>query len=294
MADPVLILGGTGMLGHEVVRRFAEAHAVHATARDLARAEEIGLPATLHRLDAYDPDELAGILEDVRPAAVVNCIGLVKQLAEGNQPIPAVTVNSLFPHVAAEAARTAGARFLHVSTDCVFSGDLPLGKAYDEAAPPDPQDLYGRSKLLGEVYDQGAVTIRSSIVGWEIDRASGLLEWFVRQDGKEITGFRKALFSGLTTRALGDVLVEIVDSFPELTGLYHVASQPISKLELIELFRERLDVSCTVNPADEPVVNRVLDPRRFGSETGFEPPSWPSMLDEYLSAPRVGAALREA
>lgn len=282
MTDRVLILGGTGMLGHEAVACFAEHdYEVHASVRDPEKAAQYELPATLHAFDAYEPTVLSELLEVVDPAVVLNCIGIVKQLEDASRPLPAIGLNSLFPHQLAAVCEHHGCRLMHVSTDCVFSGSLPLGEAYTEDDVADARDLYGLTKLLGEVGEPG-LTLRTSIIGWELGRASGLLAWFAQQEGQEVSGFRKAIFSGLTTRALSGILVTLARDFPELGGIYHVAAAPIDKFELLTMIRDRLDLDCTIQPVDEPVINRALDPRRFREATGIEAPSWPDMLDDYL------------
>ena len=286
-----LILGATGMLGHEVVRRFAAAFDVHATARDPATAERFGLPVTLHRLDAAELSTLDELFDRVAPRVVVNCIGIVKQLDEGSRPIPTITVNALFPHYVAAAARKTGARVIHVSTDCVFSGDLPLQRAYAEDDFADARDLYGLTKLLGEIRSPD-LTVRTSIIGWELTRSTGLLEWFAARRGEEVGGFTNALFSGLTTRALADVLLDVSIRYPELAGLYHVSSAPISKHALLTMIDERLRLDVRITPIDHPVVNRVLDSRRFRADTGISVPPWDEMLDAYLAdrSPREAPA----
>ena len=283
--DCALVLGATGMLGHELVQRFAAVYDVHATVRNPAAARAHGLPAALHRLDAFEVQPLRSLLERVAPRVVVNCIGIVKQLEEGSQPIPAITVNALFPHHVQSAVADMRARLIHVSTDCVFSGNLPLERAYTEDDLPDARDLYGRTKLLGEV-GAPALTVRTSIIGWELTRATGLLGWFASQSGMSVQGFTRAIFSGLTTRALADVLLEVSLRFPDLAGLYHVSAEPISKYELLKMLDKRLRVDAEISPVDDPVINRALDSSRFRAATGIEIPSWDEMLDAYLTTDR--------
>jgi dTDP-4-dehydrorhamnose reductase len=283
VSDRVLILGGTGMLGHEAISRFTPHFEVHASVRDPELAAQYELPATLHAFDAYEPQALTELLDVVDPAVVLNCIGIVKQLEDASRPLPAITLNSLFPHQLAAMCEHKGCRLIHVSTDCVFSGRLPLGQSYREEDEADARDLYGLTKLLGEVKEP-FLTVRTSIIGWELERASGLLAWFAGQKGKEVSGYRKAIFSGLTTRALSDVLVEVAQSYPALAGVYHVAAEPIDKFELLTMMRDRLDLDCSIRPVDEPTVNRALDPSRFRAATGIEAPAWDEMLDDYLTA----------
>ena len=288
----VLILGGTGMLGHAAVDVLARDFEVHATVRDPDRARRLGLDVPLHALDGAGPDAPATldvILAATGAEAVVNCVGLVKQLEEASRPVPAITLNALFPHQAAEVCAARGARLIHVSTDCVFSGDLAPPDRYGEDDLPDCRDLYGRSKLLGEVVEDG-LTLRTSIIGWELERASGLLEWLAGQAGGTIRGFANAWFSGLTTRALAAVIGELIADHPTLTGLYQVSTEPISKLDLVTRLDRALGLDCTIEPAAEPRVNRALDSTRFRAETGIEIPSWDEMIDDYATHTRPGRA----
>jgi dTDP-4-dehydrorhamnose reductase len=277
----VLVLGATGMLGHVVAERLAGRFEVHSGVRDAARAERFGIAGELHEIDAMRPAEPAALVRRLRPGAVINAIGLVKQLEEASRPVRAVTVNSLLPHVLNEACADTDARLVHVSTDCVFSGALPAPAAYREDDVPDARDLYGRSKLLGEVTSSPGLTLRTSIIGRELERASGLMEWLVSQDGGTVNGFTNAIFSGLTTVALAEVVETILLDHPKLCGLYQVAAEPISKYDLLVRLRDALGLQCEIRPVDEPHINRALDGSRFRAATSVEVPSWDEMVAEY-------------
>lgn len=277
----VLLLGATGMLGHVTAEHLATRFDLHVGVRDVARARRLGVAGEPHAVDALEPAGVADLIERLEPAAVVNAIGLVKQLEEASRPVSAITVNALLPHVLAEAAAPHGARVVQISTDCVFSGRLPAPRAYREQDPPDAEDLYGRSKLLGELTAAPGLTLRTSIIGRELERASGLMEWFARQDGATLDGFRNAIFSGLTTRALARVIGNVIGDRPGLAGLYHVAATPISKYELLLRLRDVLGVDCEIQAVDEPRINRALDGSRFEADSGIAAPSWDEMLEEY-------------
>jgi dTDP-4-dehydrorhamnose reductase len=289
MAPTALVLGGTGMLGHRMVAALAETHDVHATVRDAQLARRAALRATVRELDVAAADAGA-VLDVVAPELVVNCVGIVKQLDEAKHPIPSIRINALFPHELAEACARTGARLVHVSTDCVFSGGLPHPGAYTEADTPDARDLYGRTKLLGEV-PAPALTLRTSIIGPELRRGTGLYEWFRRQgDDAVVQGFRQAWFSGLTTDAFARVVVEVAQDHPRLSGLYHVSADPISKHDLLVGLRDALGASCEIAGVDEPRVNRVLDSSRFRQQTGISIPSWEEMLGHYRKESHVETA----
>jgi dTDP-4-dehydrorhamnose reductase len=277
----VLILGATGMLGHAVAAEFDTRFEVHATVRDPGSTAVPATSATLHGFSARaGGDGLDELVEHVRPAAVVNCIGLVKQLPIASDPVEAITINALLPHRIAVAAERAGARLVHVSTDCVFSGRLTIPERYRESDPPDPEDLYGRSKLLGEVDREGHVTLRTSIIGPELGAVTGLFEWFRAQTGPSVNGFTQAMWSGVTTMALARVIAEIIDSHSDLSGLYQVAAEPISKFDLLVRLNNALGAGHEIRPVDAPVVNRGLDGSRFSAATDIKIPSWDEMIGE--------------
>jgi len=276
----VLVLGATGMLGHVAAQILARDFDVTGSVRDLDAAERRGIAVPLVRFDA-DRDDIAALLQRTRPDAVLNAIGVVKQLPAGQSPEPAIRLNALLPHQLASACTAAGARLVHVSTDCVFSGELAAPARYTEQDVPDARDVYGRSKLLGEVTQEPHLTLRTSIIGRELERSSGLLEWFAAQDGGHVTGFTRAIFSGFTTPALSRLIATVLREHPGLSGLWQVAAEPIDKHALLLGLRDVLGVDCEIAPRDEPVINRALDPSRFEQATGYRAPSWDEMLEEY-------------
>jgi len=275
----VLVVGATGMLGHVAVQVLAESFEVVASVRDPDAARRYELPAQLAAFSVGD--DLDALLDRVRPDAVLNGIGLVKQLPAGQSPASAIRLNSLFPHELAEAWAAVGARLVHVSTDCVFSGDLPAPARYSEDDIPDARDVYGRSKLLGEILEPPGLTLRTSIIGRELERATGLLEWFANKDGEQVFGFTNAHFSGFTTRELSRIVSRILREHPDMSGLWQVAADPIDKYDLLLRLRSVLGVRCEIVPRDEPVINRALDASRFERAVGYRAPPWDELLEEY-------------
>ena len=205
---------------------------------------------------------------------MVNCIGVVKQLAEADDPLFAIPINSVLPHRLARLAQAVGARFVHCSTDCVFDGKKGM---YTEADFPDATDLYGRSKFLGEVDYENAITLRTSIVGHELSSAHGLVNWFLAQEGP-VRGFTKAIFSGLPTVELARVIRDAVLPNPSLRGLYHVSAAPIAKFDLLRLVADAYGRGTTITPDDSLVLDRSLDSSRFRSATGYVPAPWPALV----------------
>jgi len=282
----VLILGGTGMLGHKLWQVLRDGHEVHVAARQgWSTWDRLGLYQAdrFHTgLEAGIPDTLLHIMGSVRPEVVVNCVGIVKQVPTAVDPIASLTGNALFPHRVARACWAAGTRMVQISTDCVFSGNKG---GYTEADTPDPDDLYGRSKLLGEVSGPGCLTVRTSMIGRELTRQSGLLEWFLSNRNGKVRGYTNAIFSGFTTRALGEVLARIIEEQPDLTGLYHVAGEPISKYALLRKIAAAFALRTEIEPYAEFRCDRSLDGTRFRLATGWRPPSWDEMIEGLTSDP---------
>ena len=276
----VLILGGDGMLGHRVFLELRGRHEAKVTLRQpLAAYSACGIFApdnAFAGIDVRAGDALDAPLGQFRPQAVVNAIGIVKQRPESEDAIVSLEVNSLLPHRLAIACRAAGAQLVQLSTDCVFSGDRG---GYREEDRTDPTDLYGRSKLLGEVSGEGAITLRTSMIGLGLARKTSLIDWFLAQKGR-VTGFRKAVFSGFTTRELARIVAHLIERHPQASGLYHVSAAPISKYALLTGLRERLGMALDIVPADEPRIDRSLDSTRFRRVFDYRPPSWDEMLDE--------------
>ena len=269
------------MLGHKLWQTLRPRFDTWVTLRSrLAAFTHLDLydPArTIDDVDAERPDALGRALSLARPHVVVNCIGVVKQRPEAKDPIVTITVNALLPHRLAALCRTSGARLIHISTDCVFSGKT--GR-YTESDTPDAEDLYGRSKLLGEphVADATALTLRTSIVGRELQTASGVTEWFLSNRAGRVPGFTSALFSGLTTLALSEVVARLIGSGRTLSGLYHVSAAPISKYELLQRLNAAYRANIEIMPSEALTIDRSLESRRFWRDAGFAPPGWDEMM----------------
>ena len=283
-AHRVLIFGGTGMLGHKVWQVFRNRFDAWVTIRgDVAQRNELlSGDRVIPGVTAEDTVSLSRAWDTVHPTVIVNCIGIVKQLSAASDPLASITVNSLLPHRLAAFAAKANARVIHVSTDCVFSGRR--GR-YNEDDLPDAQDLYGRTKLLGELTGPGCLTIRTSIVGRELSATTGLLEWFLGQRGRRVNGYTAAWFSGLTTFALANLLVDIVERHTGFEGLYHVASEPISKYDLLCRLNQAYGAGAQIEPSDEVRINRTLDGTRFCSATATAPARWDDMIADLLADP---------
>ena len=275
----ILILGGSGMLGHKLVQMWRERFDVFATLRgNSERFAKYGIfdsSKTLTNVSAEDFDTVVKAFTAAKPDVVVNCIGVIKQLETAKDPIPTLTVNAIFPHRLAKLCQTAGARLITLSTDCVFSGQKGN---YAENETPDATDLYGQSKRWGEVAGENCLTVRSSIIGREIDSAHSLVEWFLSNRGGRVRGFTNAIYSGFPTVVMADILADLIENHPDLNGLWQISSDPINKFELIKLINEVFDAGIEIEPYEDFYCDRSLNSDRFRREINFAPQSWSEMV----------------
>lgn len=275
----VLILGATGMMGNTLFRLLRQSpnFITFGTIRskeDKKYFQEADRQYILSDLDISNLNKLNEIFVEIKPDVVVNCIGVVKQLSEADDPLQAIPINSLLPHQLSKICFAHHSRLIHLSTDCVFSGNKGL---YSESDFPDANDLYGRSKYLGEVNYPNAITLRTSIIGHEIHSNKSLINWFLSQTG-EILGFTKAIFSGLPTVELSRVIRDYVIPNPLLHGMYHVSSEPIDKFHLLNLVKKAYSHNIKIIPSDDFKIDRSLDSTRFQAATGYSPPGWPDLI----------------
>lgn len=275
----VLVLGASGMIGSAMFRVLSERQdwSVFGTLRSGDAKRFFPCEAgnnLLTRVDVDKPDEMLRAFSQVHPDVVVNCIGLTKHHKEAEAPLLAIPINALFPHRLAEVCAVGGARLVHVSTDCVFSGRKG---AYSEGDEADATDVYGRAKFLGEVNYPHAITLRTSTIGHELQSRYGLLEWFLAQQGR-CKGYRNAIFSGLPNTVFAQLVRDLVIPRSDLSGLYHVGASPIGKYDLLRLIADVYGKSIDVDPDEQFMIDRSLNSERFSLATGYVAPTWPELI----------------
>jgi dTDP-4-dehydrorhamnose reductase len=271
----ILILGSSGMIGRTMFHVLAQRSEWQVYGSIRSKVFEGSAPGpVVTAIDLTNHDHLEHLFGQIRPDVVVNCAGLTKHLPEGNTPIPALTMNALLPHRLAELCDITKARLIHVSTDCVFSG--AVGN-YMEQDSTDASDIYGRTKALGEVITNNALTLRTSTIGHEYGTHFGLLEWFLAQS--QCKGFRHAIFSGLPSVEFARVVRDIVIPNLSLTGLYHVGASPINKLALLQEIARiyKKEVSIAIDETFR--INRSLNIDKFAAATGYRAPAWPELIE---------------
>lgn len=289
----VLILGAAGMLGHKLLQRLAGRFDVVGAARrrtpvldELSRLASVEI---VENFEAEDVESVATILDRFPADVVVNCVGIIKQRSDAKDAIRSIQINSLFPHQLSALCEARNARLVHLSTDCVFSGRAGM---YAESDVPDPVDVYGRSKLLGEVAAPNSLTIRTSMIGREVGNFHSLVEWFLSQPrGGTIRGFTNAIFSGLTTIALADEIGRVIVEHPELNGVHNLSVDPIDKHALLGLIAEAFGVECTIVPDATFRCDRSLNSDPYRELTGFTPRAWPDLIAEMAADPTPYARL---
>lgn len=275
----VVVLGANGMIGNTMFRVLSERadiDVVGVVRSDKARASfrEAADRELISGIDLANADSLPHLFRETKPDVVINCAGLTKHLPAGNDPLRALTMNAMLPHRLAGLCDISGARLIHVSTDCVFSGRTGN---YAECDPVDATDIYGKTKHLGEVSGPNLVTLRTSTIGHELGTSHGLLEWFLAQ--KECKGYRRAIFSGLPSVVFARVVADFVLPNDQLSGLYHVGAGPIDKYSLLRLIAKVYRKDILIVPDDDMQIDRSLSIGRFASATGYRALDWPEMIE---------------
>jgi len=284
MRKRVLILGGKGMLGHKLAQTLGDECETFASIREQVVDNWLHkvLPHVeiIPAISAENFEDISQLTKTIKPDVVVNCIGIVKQLVEADDYVKSITINALLPHHLSRICLENKSRLITISTDCVFSGKKGN---YNENDEPDPIDLYGRTKLLGEVQHEGCLTIRTSMIGHQLSGQHGLVEWFLNQPDASVKGYKNAIFSGLTTNALAHVIKLVIFHHPNLEGLKQIASEPISKFDLLSTVKKIYDLKVNIEPDISFIVNRSLNGQNFAHETQIDIPNWTAMISQMYS-----------
>ncbi len=275
----VLVIGASGMLGHKLIQALNERFEVWATLKgnftDYERYGIFNKKRTLDLIDAERFETVEKALLEIRPQVIFNAVGIIKQLPTSKNVIKTLTINSIFPHRLVETAEKINARLINISTDCVFDGEKGN---YTEEDVSNALDVYGKSKNLGEVMGANCLTLRTSIIGREMQTSHSLVEWFLSNRGKKVKGFVNAIYSGFPTIVLADIFADLIENQPNLNGLYHVSAEPINKFGLLQLINEAYQADIEIEPFTDFLIDRSLDSTKFRKETGFNSPSWREMI----------------
>lgn len=278
------------MLGHQLCLEFVRSSGVNV----LATTRHGDMPVEYKKVfpefnniklyalpDARDDTHVEKLISEILPEVVINAIGVIKQSKLGKQALQCIDINARLPHLLAQLCELKKIKLIHFSTDCVFSGKLGC---YQETDSPDPIDIYGKSKFLGEVSGEYVLTIRTSIVGWELKGFRGLFEWFSRQRGRTIKGYTKVIYSGLTTTALAKLSIELLKKKSFISGLWQIAGPSINKYNLLTQLKDTMGwQDILIEPDDHFICDRSLCGKKFTEETRLVTPSWDEMLEDLKS-----------
>jgi dTDP-4-dehydrorhamnose reductase len=275
----VLVLGANGMLGHKLVEVLGKRFDVWATVRKSAESNNFN-KQLINDVNAESIEEVRNAILKVNPDVILNAIGVIKQIESSKNVVKALTINSIFPHLVNDIAQEIGAKFITISTDCVFSGEKGN---YSENDIPDATDVYGKSKNLGEVVDGNALTIRTSIIGHELRTSHSLLDWFLSNSGGTVKGYKNAIFSGFPTVVLSQIIAEIIEKHQNLRELYHISSDAINKYDLLCLIREFYKADIEIIKDEIFCIDRSLNSQKYRETVGFIPKSWREMIEIMVS-----------
>ena len=279
----VCVLGAGGLLGHMLIRVLGKSNDVYGSTREVRSSSSplarfLPQDKWIDEIDASNSESINRVFGFEDFDVVINCIGLIKQRNSQVSDGEMMAVNAEFPHQLAQVANSHGTRVIHISTDCVFSGSKGN---YVESDEPDPVDVYGKSKLLGELNDAQNLTLRTSHIGRELTVRKSFIEWLLKHKGGRVDGYSHAIYSGLTTQELSRLISVLLHTNLGITGMFHVSSQPISKLEIINKLNELLNLQVAVTSDSSVQINRSLNSDKFQRATGLTPNNWDQMLSEF-------------
>lgn len=277
----VLILGGSGMLGHMLVNNFNLDFDLWCTVRNksekLLHVLNIDKDKIIDKINVEDFDNLHNLIMEIKPDVVVNCIGVVKQVSDAKNINKSLLINSLLPNYLKLLSSLYSFRLIHISTDCVFSGNKGNYKEEDIC---DASDIYGKTKMLGEINQHNCLTLRTSFIGPEIETNNGLLNWFINNNNEEISGYKNALFSGFTSMELSKIIKRIIIDYKYINGIYHLSSYTISKFDLLNLINDIFNLRKNIIPLEEPFINRSLNSDKLKNILNFDFLPWDNMIEE--------------
>ena len=275
----ILILGGDGMIGHKMAQVLSVQN--HEIVISIREKKELTLKSISSKvkvfLNDFIKDSILDFLDKVNPDVIINAIGITIRRGAAENISDTIYLNSLFPHQISSWALAFKKRLIHFSTDCVFSGSEG---SYLEDATPNALDYYGKTKGLGEINSKSSLTIRSSMIGPELYNKTELFEWIINNKEKEINGFSRVMYSGVTTVYMARLLADLIDNHKNLIGIYNIASKPISKFELLHLINDNFDLGLIINDNKTVISNKTLNASKIEKVIGFQPPSWDELIFE--------------
>ena len=245
----ILVIGSSGMVGHVLVDYLSK----NSDFEIFNLAKNFKINNDTITCDILDTQHFHQVINKISPNIIINSAGILVNQSRKN-PLNAILVNSCFPHMLMEVADSINSKIIHLSTDCVFDGS---SGNYDENSKKTPIDIYGKTKDLGEIVNNNHLTIRTSIIGPELKNdGTGLLLWLLKNKKNQVNGFKKSIWSGLTTLELSKAILHCVNY--NLCGLLHIASSPISKFNLINIINDEFKLDIKLKKVDGIVSDKSL------------------------------------
>ena len=274
MNKKILILGANGMIGYSFFKYFKKTNfqtfGMLREKEKLSNYKNIYFDKNIIETDFSNLITFKKLFKEVHPQITINCIGIIKQKPEAKDKKKLIEINALFPHLLKEICAEYGSRLIHISTDCIFSGNKGF---YNENDLSDAHDLYGKTKFLGEISNKSTITLRTSVIGYELNSNYQLLNWFLSQE-TSVRGFSKAIFSGVTTLELAKIIEKFIIPDCSLSGIYHISSESIDKYSLLNIIKKIYKKEIKINKDSENIIDRSLNSSKFRNETGYKPLSW--------------------
>ena len=274
----IFITGIDGMIGHKIAQSLSEEHTIIGSSRKNIKSQDLGINDCELITHDFLKDDILEILDKINPEIIVNCAGITIRRGINDNYDNTILLNSNLPHIIDDWTERNQSKLIHFSSDCVFSGEK--GNYLDESIP-DATDLYGLSKLRGEVKSKNSLTIRCSIIGREIFNHTELFEWIYSMRGKQIKGYNNVLYSGVTSIWMGRVLKKILKYHSELSGIYNISSEPITKYSLLNLINEHFKLGIEITRDTKIKSNKVLISKKFTEITDIKPPNWDDLITEF-------------
>ena len=273
----ILILGADGMIGHKIAHSLEDFELILASRKSIS-SKSIGIingKMVLHNLIT---DSLDLLLDNTTPDIIINCAGITTRRGVEDNIVNTELLNSELPHKLDSWASLNSKKLIHFSTDCVFSGNRGNYQDDDFA---DADDIYGKSKALGEVNSPNTLTIRCSMIGRELYNFTELFEWLKKNKNKKIEGYSKVFYSGITTVRMGKILNQILNKNLNLSGVYNISSTPISKFDLLVKLSNAFNLNVDIKQNKNNKSNKVLISEKFTEITGIYPPNWDDLISEF-------------
>ena len=282
----ILILGLSGMLGHKLFSYLQKQNTYELYATTTTNFEiehpnfKIVNKKNIFFSKTQNIDFFKKKITDIKPDLVINCIAILKESFFYLNPLKFIEINTVLPLQISELSKIFGFRFIHFSTDILYADTNKLSCENDKITLEGP---YAASKFLGEVKNNNSLTIRTSIIGHQLNNKNSLVEWFLSYRGETVNGYSNVIYSGLPTTEISKIIHEKIIPNVNLKGIINISSNPISKFELLKKIKKYYNKKVKINIDNSAISNRSLDSNLFSNKTGYLAPDWDVLVKEMFN-----------